>query len=158
MECRLLVIELVHCGSNSILKVRFLGDTLYVKILFVLIITLFRVWVIGSSPSLHTSVIQSSVPTVKLFRIAKATPGFWLGRWKTVEIVWNLRCKSFGLEIRQCKILNKSHVWAGCWNRQKGVARHLSPLTAPQVLTTRALLKLLKEKVKMEMNVKVAAH
>ena len=41
---------------------------------------------------------------------------------------------------------------------QKGVARHLSPLTAPQVLTTRALLELLKEKVKMEMNAKVAAH
>ena len=30
MECRLLVIELVHCGSNSILKVLFLGDPVHV--------------------------------------------------------------------------------------------------------------------------------
>ena len=32
---------------------------------------------------------------------------------ETVEIRWNCRCKSFGLKIRQCKILDKTHVW---WN------------------------------------------
>ena len=29
---------------------------------------------------------------------------------KTVEIRWNLRCKSFSLKFRLCKILDKSHV------------------------------------------------
>ena len=69
----------------------------------------------GSFPLPYTSVIQCSVPTVKLFRIAKATPWVLAAGWGAGK----------GKKM------------------QKGIARHLSPLAAPQVLTTGVLLKVL---------------